>query len=98
MRTTQSRANDGPVRLDASVWTADRERGERLANRINAGCVYVNQLTKSDPRVPFGGIGDSGYGRELSETGIESSSTERRYGRVTTSNWRYTMLACPVLT
>ncbi|QIB74329.1 NAD-dependent succinate-semialdehyde dehydrogenase [Halogeometricum borinquense] len=63
-------ANDTRFGLGASIWTADRERGERLANRINAGCVYVNQLTKSDPRVPFGGIGDSGYGRELSGPGI----------------------------
>ncbi|AFK21168.1 NAD-dependent succinate-semialdehyde dehydrogenase (plasmid) [Haloferax mediterranei ATCC 33500] len=63
-------ANDTRFGLGASIWTADRERGERLANRIDAGCVYVNQLTKSDPRVPFGGIGDSGYGRELSGPGI----------------------------
>ncbi|AUV82771.1 NADP-dependent succinic semialdehyde dehydrogenase [Salinigranum rubrum] len=63
-------ANDTEFGLGASVWTEDRERGERVAHRIEAGCTYVNQLTKSDPRVPFGGIGDSGYGRELSEVGI----------------------------
>ena len=49
----------------------DRECGQHLANDIEAGCVYSNQLTKSDPRVLFGGIGESGYGRELSEVGIE---------------------------
>ena len=64
------KANDTEYGLGASVWTQDRERGERLARRIEAGCVYVNQLVKSDPRVPFGGIKQSGYGRELSGPGI----------------------------
>jgi len=63
-------ANDTEFGLGGSVWTEDRERGERVAKRIEAGCVYVNQLVKSDPRVPFGGIGESGYGRELSGVGI----------------------------
>ena len=65
------KANDTEFGLGASVWTEDRERGERVAARIDAGCVYVNQLVKSDPRVPFGGVGESGYGRELSEAGIK---------------------------
>ncbi|EMA67407.1 NAD-dependent succinate-semialdehyde dehydrogenase [Halorubrum distributum] len=64
-------ANDTEFGLGASVWTEDRDRGERVASRIDAGCVYVNQLVKSDPRVPFGGVKDSGYGRELSEAGIK---------------------------
>ncbi|MFB6303327.1 MAG: NAD-dependent succinate-semialdehyde dehydrogenase [Haloferacaceae archaeon] len=63
-------ANDTEFGLGASVWTEDRERGERVARRIDAGCTYVNQLVKSDPRVPFGGIKESGYGRELSGAGI----------------------------
>ncbi|MFC6940996.1 NAD-dependent succinate-semialdehyde dehydrogenase [Salinirubellus sp. GCM10025818] len=64
------KANDTQFGLGASVWTEDRERGQRVARRIDAGCVYVNQLVKSDPRVPFGGIKESGYGRELSGVGI----------------------------
>ncbi|MDZ5809941.1 NAD-dependent succinate-semialdehyde dehydrogenase [Halorubrum sp. AD140] len=66
-----SKANDTTFGLGASVWTDDRDRGERVAGRLDAGCVYVNQLVKSDPRVPFGGVKDSGYGRELSEAGIK---------------------------
>jgi succinate-semialdehyde dehydrogenase/glutarate-semialdehyde dehydrogenase len=65
------KANDTRFGLGASVWTTDRDRGERLAGDIDAGCVYVNELVKSDPRVPFGGTGISGYGRELSEAGIK---------------------------
>jgi succinate-semialdehyde dehydrogenase/glutarate-semialdehyde dehydrogenase len=65
------RANSTDYGLAASIWTEDRERGERLAGEIDAGCVYVNQMSKSDPRVPFGGVKDSGYGRELSEVGMK---------------------------
>ncbi len=63
-------ANDTAYGLGAAIWTEDRERGERLAERIDAGAVFVNGLVKSDPRVPFGGIRRSGFGRELSEYGL----------------------------
>jgi succinate-semialdehyde dehydrogenase/glutarate-semialdehyde dehydrogenase len=63
-------ANDSQFGLGASLWTQDRARAERLAARIEAGAVFVNGLVKSDPRLPFGGIKRSGYGRELSEYGI----------------------------
>ena len=63
-------ANDSPYGLGASVWTRDRACAERVAAQIEAGSVFVNSLVKSDPRMPFGGIKRSGYGRELSEYGI----------------------------
>jgi succinate-semialdehyde dehydrogenase/glutarate-semialdehyde dehydrogenase len=63
-------ANDIEYGLGASVWTDDLERGERVAHELDAGMTYVNQLVKSDPRLPFGGVKDSGYGRELSGSGI----------------------------
>jgi succinate-semialdehyde dehydrogenase/glutarate-semialdehyde dehydrogenase len=63
-------ANGSRYGLGGSVWTADRERGERFARRLACGCAFVNGLVKSDPRLPFGGIKASGYGRELSLLGI----------------------------
>ncbi|MGH7768215.1 MAG: NAD-dependent succinate-semialdehyde dehydrogenase [Candidatus Binatia bacterium] len=63
-------ANDSPYGLGASLWTEDRRRAERLTRDIEAGSVFVNGLVKSDPRLPFGGVKRSGYGRELSEYGI----------------------------
>lgn len=64
-------ANNNRYGLGASVWTKDRERGERVALQIESGCVFVNSLMRSDQRLPFGGIKKSGYGRELSELGIK---------------------------
>jgi succinate-semialdehyde dehydrogenase/glutarate-semialdehyde dehydrogenase len=65
-------ANDSIFGLGAAVFTADRERGERIAaERLEAGSCFVNALVRSDPRLPFGGIKQSGYGRELSHYGIK---------------------------
>jgi succinate-semialdehyde dehydrogenase/glutarate-semialdehyde dehydrogenase len=64
-------ANASQYGLGASIWTGDRARGERLAREIEAGSVFVNGLVKSDPRLPFGGVKRSGYGRELSEYGLK---------------------------
>ncbi|MBW3534340.1 MAG: NAD-dependent succinate-semialdehyde dehydrogenase [Gemmatimonadetes bacterium] len=64
-------ANATSFGLGAAVFTKDLERGERIArDRLEAGCCFVNALVKSDPRLPFGGIKESGYGRELSPLGI----------------------------
>jgi len=63
-------ANDSPYGLGASLWTRDDARAERLAGDVEAGCVYVNGQVRSDPRLPFGGVKRSGYGRELSEYGL----------------------------
>lgn len=63
-------ANQSRFGLGASIWTGDASRAQELASQIESGCVFVNEIVKSDPRVPFGGVKDSGYGRELSHFGI----------------------------
>jgi succinate-semialdehyde dehydrogenase/glutarate-semialdehyde dehydrogenase len=64
-------ANDSPFGLGAAVFTRDLARGERIATKeLQAGACFVNAAVKSDPRLPFGGIKDSGFGRELSVFGI----------------------------
>jgi len=63
-------ANDSRFGLGGSVWTADPERGERVARSLECGCAFVNGIVKSDPRLPFGGIKASGYGCELAHHGL----------------------------
>lgn len=65
-------ANDTVFGLGAAVFTTDKEKGERIAStQLNAGCCFVNAFVKSDPRLPFGGVKQSGFGRELSHFGIK---------------------------
>jgi succinate-semialdehyde dehydrogenase/glutarate-semialdehyde dehydrogenase len=63
-------ANDSDFGLGGSVWTRDSERGEQFALQLESGGAFVNGIVKSDPRLPFGGIKHSGFGRELSLLGM----------------------------
>ncbi len=66
-----SLANESKFDLGGAVFTEDRQRGERIASEeLEAGCCFVNTFVRSDPRLPFGGVKKSGYGRELSREGI----------------------------
>lgn len=62
-------ANQSSLGLGASIWTADIELAQRLAADVESGVVFINEIVKSDPRLPFGGVKDSGYGRELGRLG-----------------------------
>lgn len=64
-------ANDTVFGLGGAVFTRDAARGESLARQLEAGATFVNSPVASDPRLPFGGIKESGYGRELGSYGIK---------------------------
>jgi succinate-semialdehyde dehydrogenase/glutarate-semialdehyde dehydrogenase len=64
-------ANDTPYGLGATIFTRNASKAEKFATRIDSGCVFINSPVKSDPRLPFGGVKKSGYGRELSHYGIK---------------------------
>ncbi len=63
-------ANSSPYGLGAAIWTKDEDIARALARRIESGSVFINGMVASDPRLPFGGVKQSGYGRELSSFGI----------------------------
>lgn len=69
--------NETEFGLAASVWSADYEYANRIASQVNAGTIVINDFVKSDPRIPFGGIKHSGFGRELGEAGLRSFLNEK---------------------
>ncbi len=64
-------ANDSPFGLGGSVFTMNIERGKNVARKVKTGMAFINQATWTAPELPFGGINNSGYGRELSDLGIQ---------------------------
>lgn len=63
-------ANDSQYGLGASIWTEDLDKAEKLSRMVQSGIVSVNNIVASDPRIPFGGVKKSGFGRELSRYGM----------------------------
>ena len=63
-------ANETQYGLGASIWTQDLEKADKLSRQVSSGIVSVNNVVVSDPRVPFGGVKQSGFGRELSRYGM----------------------------
>ena len=63
-------ANQTPYGLGATIWSNNRDRAEQLAMQLDCGMVYINSLLRSDIRLPFGGIKQSGYGKELGAAGF----------------------------
>jgi succinate-semialdehyde dehydrogenase/glutarate-semialdehyde dehydrogenase len=72
-------ANATPYALGASVWTNDREQGLHVARALRGGAAFVNAMVKSDPRLPFGGNADSGWGRELGREGLHAFTATRSF-------------------
>ena len=80
------RANDSTYGLGAAVFTRDIVRAHRVARRIEAGMVWINSSNDSDFRVPFGGVKQSGIGRELGEAGLDAY-TNKKAVHVNLGNW-----------
>ncbi len=65
-------ANDSDFGLGGSVFTKDLARGKRVASRVDTGMMFINNIDWTDAELPFGGIKNSGYGRELGDMGIQA--------------------------
>jgi succinate-semialdehyde dehydrogenase/glutarate-semialdehyde dehydrogenase len=81
-------ANDSDFGLGGSVWTKDVARGRRVATRVETGMMFINNIDWSDAELPFGGIKQSGYGRELGNMGIQEFVNKKLV--------RYAVLEAPV--
>src|SRR3546814_7805998 len=77
-------ANDSPFGLGAALWCGDVEAAHALSRQIEAGAVFINGLVASDPRLPFGGPKESGYGRELGMLGLHE--LDRKSTRLNSSH------------
>ena len=77
-------ANDSDFGLGGSVFTKDIERGRRVASRVDTGMMFINNISWSDAELPFGGVKDSGYGRELGDMGIQEFVNKKlvRYAKI----------------
>jgi acyl-CoA reductase-like NAD-dependent aldehyde dehydrogenase len=72
-------ANATPFGLSVSIWTGSQQRGVALAKKITSGAAFINAITASDARLPFGGTKRSGYGRELAAAGVREFTNIRTY-------------------
>jgi succinate-semialdehyde dehydrogenase/glutarate-semialdehyde dehydrogenase len=70
-------ANNSDFGLGGSVFTADIARGQRVASRVDTGMMFINNIDWTDPALPFGGIKNSGYGRELGDMGIQEFTNKK---------------------
>jgi len=89
-------ANDSDFGLGGSVFTKDEARGQRVASRVETGMMFINNISWSDAELPFGGIKDSGYGRELGDMGIQEFVNKKlvRFGSIEAPP---TVVAAPAL-
>jgi len=78
-------ANDSDFGLGGSVWTKDVARGKRVASRVETGMMFINNIDWTDAELPFGGIKNSGYGRELGDMGIQQFVNKKLVRYATTA-------------